>query len=82
MDTASVTVPDIDMLNGRWACAIHEGMVIRCVDDPDTWYLTPHGHAVACIQARTLGRDPDTLSASELISLAVYGTPALGDPVA
>lgn len=77
-----MTVPDIDTLNAAWSCAIRAGVVEPYADEPDMWALTPHGEAVARTQARTLGCDPDSLSASELISLAVYGTTALGDPVA
>jgi hypothetical protein len=74
--------PDIDTLNGRWYQAVRDGVVVRCEDDASSWCLTPHGEDVARTQARTLGLDPDSLSASQLISIAVYGTPALGDPVA
>jgi hypothetical protein len=78
----SVAVPDIDWLNGRWFCAIRDGIVIRCADDPDTWCLTEYGCAIAHSVALAHGLDLDTLSASQLISIAAYGTPALGDPVA
>lgn len=76
-----MTVPDIDTLNGKFYCAVRDGLVVPD-GEPDTWRLTPYGEDVARTQARTLGLDPDTLSASQLISIAAYGTPALGDPVA
>jgi hypothetical protein len=77
-----VARPDVDVLNGRWYGAVRNGVVARCKNDPSSWYLTDHGEAVARREARTLGLDPDGLSASELISLAAYGTTAMGDPVA
>jgi hypothetical protein len=73
---------DTDTLNAKWDRAVQAGLVAPYGDEPDTWALTDAGEAAALRKVLALGIDPDTLSASQFISVAAYGMPDMGDPVA
>jgi hypothetical protein len=69
---------DIDAANGLWYCAVRDGLVEMYAEDASTWALTDRGLEVAYRRAFTQGADPECLSASQLISLAVYGITDMG----